>query len=328
MRNYKIDNLKALLIFLVVLAHFFECFSGTVKYKLYLMIYMFHMPAFVFTTGYFAKPSIKNVLSKQLFPYIVFQIFYTLMNGQTVFMPQKPYWILWYLFACMGWTLSLYIVKSKYEIWIIISVLIALIVGYFDEIGTTFSLSRMFCFYPFFLLGVWFRKINLLEKTEGKKHKVIGLIALITGLVIAYMLLPNLHTTWLYHSTGYEFSKSNIIVRAELLGIGFLFTTALFLTIPNKEIKGFTFVGKYTLCIFLLHGFVVNLLRYNANPFIYAELINITLSILFSVVLFYSLGNPFALALLKPFTDFEFVCDKCRKIFTKSEKYDKIKRGI
>ena len=321
MRNYKIDNLKAILIFLVVLAHFFECFSGTLKYKAYLMIYMFHMPAFVFTTGYFAKPSIKNTLSKQLFPYIIFQILYTLMDGKTVFMPQKPYWILWYLFACIGWTLSLYVVKKRYEIWLTVSIAVALFVGYFSEIGTTFSLSRMFCFYPFFLLGVWFKKINI---PNNRIFKISGLF-LIVGFVAGYLLLPHLHTTWLYHSTGYALNKSNIIVRAMLLSVGFVLTIALFLLVPDRKIKGITHIGKYTLCIFLLHGFAVNYSRHHMNPFIYSEGINITLSVLFSAVLFYGLGNRFVFALLKPFTDFGFLIDKCRKIFTKRVKYDKIK---
>ncbi len=328
MRNYKIDNLKALLIFIVVLAHFFELFSGNVKYKLYMIIYMFHMPAFVFTTGYFAKPSIKNILSKQFFPYIVFQVLYTLMNGQTVFMPEKPYWILWYLFACIGWTLSLYVVKNRYEIWIIISVFVALVIGYSDQIGTTFSLSRMFCFYPFFLLGVWFKKTNLLEKTQGANFKIAGLIFLVVGFVIGCMLLPRLHTSWLYHSVCYAFNRSNIVVRAELLGVGFILTIALFLLAPNKKVRGFTFVGKYTLCIFLVHGFAVNFCRDYVNPFIYSEGINIALSILLTTVLFYALGNSFVFALLKPFTDFGFLLDKCRKIFTKCVKYDRIKRDI
>lgn len=288
---------------------------------------MFHMPAFVFTTGYFAKPRIKNILSKQLFPYIVFQILYTLMN-QTAFMIERPQWILWYLFACMGWTLSLYVVKKRYEIWLLISIFVALIVGYFNGIGTAFSLSRMFCFYPFFLLGVWFKKINISEKTESVKFKIVGLIVLILGILIGYMLLPHLHTTWLYHSVSYDFNKSNIIARTILLGIGFVFTIALFLLVPNRKIKGITFIGKYTLCIFLLHGFAVILLRYHFNPFIYKEWVNIALSIIFTTILFYALGNPFVLALLKPFTDFEFLLCKCRKIFTKCVKYDRIKRGI
>ena len=52
-REYKFDNLKILLILLVVLGHIIEPF-----YKLntlYLIIYAFHMPVFVYISGYFAK---------------------------------------------------------------------------------------------------------------------------------------------------------------------------------------------------------------------------------------------------------------------------------
>ena len=48
------DNLKAILIFLVVLGHIVpEC--GAITYWLRFAIYTFHMPAFVFVSGFFSK---------------------------------------------------------------------------------------------------------------------------------------------------------------------------------------------------------------------------------------------------------------------------------
>lgn len=51
MRNDRMDNLRCLLIFLVVLGHFLGLIPGAGG--LYRIIYLFHMPAFLFLTGYF-----------------------------------------------------------------------------------------------------------------------------------------------------------------------------------------------------------------------------------------------------------------------------------
>lgn len=60
-RDYFFDNLKAVLIFLVVLGHFLLPIRGDnplVVVKR--LIYVFHMPLFVFISGYFAKKIYKN----------------------------------------------------------------------------------------------------------------------------------------------------------------------------------------------------------------------------------------------------------------------------
>lgn len=55
-RVYFWDNFKGLLIFLVVFAHIlYETNGGTVITPVLDIIYIFHMPAFVFTTGYLSK---------------------------------------------------------------------------------------------------------------------------------------------------------------------------------------------------------------------------------------------------------------------------------
>ena len=51
------DNMKGLLILLVVFAHFLDAWiqKFSVVRLVYSTIYVFHMPAFVFISGYFGK---------------------------------------------------------------------------------------------------------------------------------------------------------------------------------------------------------------------------------------------------------------------------------
>src|SRR5690625_864252 len=116
-RNAYFDNAKIILIFLVVFGHLIQPFisASSELNTLYLWIYTFHMPAFIFLAGFFAKGSgnkeyIINLAKKLLIPYILFQLLYTgyyffigKENWQTgIFYPHGPFWFLFSLFFCIS----------------------------------------------------------------------------------------------------------------------------------------------------------------------------------------------------------------------------------
>ena len=77
-RIYELDNLKAILIFLVVLGHLLISFTHdtceTAKY-LSSFIYSFHMPLFIIISGYFSKKEItKAYILKLLLIFIIMNI--------------------------------------------------------------------------------------------------------------------------------------------------------------------------------------------------------------------------------------------------------------
>lgn len=78
-RDYFFDNARAILILLVVFGHMLQPYTSGDKYlsALYLVIYSFHMPTFLFISGYFAKnidkPYYLEKISKRLIvPYMIF----------------------------------------------------------------------------------------------------------------------------------------------------------------------------------------------------------------------------------------------------------------
>ncbi|MDI1538643.1 acyltransferase family protein, partial [Staphylococcus aureus] len=77
-RDYFFDNARAILILLVVFGHMLQPYTSGDKYlsALYLVIYSFHMPTFLFISGYFAKnidkPYYLEKISKRLIvPYMI-----------------------------------------------------------------------------------------------------------------------------------------------------------------------------------------------------------------------------------------------------------------
>lgn len=62
-RDYRIDGIKWLLIVLVTFGHVIEpALSNPIANKLYSIIYIFHMPLFVFISGYYANVKNKEKL--------------------------------------------------------------------------------------------------------------------------------------------------------------------------------------------------------------------------------------------------------------------------
>lgn len=77
-RNKEIDSIKFLLIFLVVFGHFIEGFLKIFEFDLiYRFIYAFHMPVFVFFSGYLSSGKIDEkksdgILFTIIIPFVVF----------------------------------------------------------------------------------------------------------------------------------------------------------------------------------------------------------------------------------------------------------------
>lgn len=167
-RLYFFDNFKAILIVLVVFGHFLLKFSNPTGYVniLISMIYSFHMPAFVFISGYFSKNLDKNryeTLSKNLVLYVFFAVVYSLVYRQTLIGGLiDPVGIMWFLLCIIIWKIILeQAIKIKFIIPL--SVIIAILIGFNGDIGKLLSLSRLFCFFPFFLLGYKCSKDLLLK---------------------------------------------------------------------------------------------------------------------------------------------------------------------
>ncbi len=86
-RDYFFDNARAILIFLVVLGHLLQPYTSEDKFlqALYLLIYSFHMPTFLFISGYFAKnldkPNYLEKIAKKITSSLcnIFCVFLTLL---------------------------------------------------------------------------------------------------------------------------------------------------------------------------------------------------------------------------------------------------------
>src|SRR5699024_254179 len=204
----------------------------------YMWVYTFHMPAFIFLSGFFAKGSgsiqyISRLAKRLLIPYVIFQIIYTVfyvyvgkMNvGTDLFYPR---WSLWFLLSLFCWHILLIIYKRfPAIISLAIALLIGIIVGYFSEVGHTYSLSRTFVFFPFFLAGYWVQEKHL----NYLKHKFVKVAVLVVmGIIaIAIYIAPDFNSGWLLASKSYDvlglpvhggFARLLVYLTSTIMAIG------------------------------------------------------------------------------------------------------------
>ena len=164
MRNYRMDNIRCILIFLVVFGHMLTWIpEADTPYRI---IYLFHMPAFLFLTGFFSHFNISKILTQLAYPYILFQILYLIYDTlvfrdapihEMVLQFSTPYWILWYLQAILFYRL-LTPLLDKVPRWgrgavFAGSIALALLSGFVPEFGDFLTAGRGFAFLPVVLSG-------------------------------------------------------------------------------------------------------------------------------------------------------------------------------
>lgn len=329
-RNAYFDNAKLLLIFLVVFGHLIQPFTGDSKSlgTLYTWIYTFHMPAFIFLAGFFAKGSgnlsyIMKLAKKLIIPYIIFQAIYTgyyFFIGKSDWLTDSifyPHWSLWFLCSLFCWHLLLILYRKLPALaGIGLAILLGTLIGYFDQVGHTFSLSRTFVFFPFFLIGYWtsIKQIRMLKRNSIR----IASIVVMASLAVLIYYLPDINSGWLLASKSYS------TLGVETLG-GFarltVYITSAFMAasvlawIPEKRFS-FTSLGERTLYVYLLHGFIIQYFR--QTELLYMEnFIDFIGFVVISVAIVFILSSKFMITMWQPLI--EISTSRLREYFRRKE---------
>ena len=266
MRDAYFDNAKAILIILVVIGHILELFltnDSRLLLYIYQFIYIFHMPAFAILSGFFAKKvhNLTRAELKYIWLYIIFTIIFTPFSGRPLLINLIiPYRHLWYLLSLSLWYSLIQFIKYS-KLSIILSLIVAIMAGYFDRIGIVGSASRIIVLFPFFLTGYFASKMNF--------HLFRPKTAAILLFVIFILLtMLDIDSYWLYNADSYaRLGVTEIyagVYRLLLLLIYALSTACFFSLVPQKR-HLITQIGTKTLWIYLLHEFfiilVINLVR-------------------------------------------------------------------
>ena len=306
-RNQYFDNLKGFLIILVVVGNTLELANPeSVNIHFFVLaLYVFHMPLFVFLSGYFSKLSKRTTVQKvksSLKIYLYAQVFYTAFNffvlGKSTVKLQllMPQWTLWYLLSMIFW----YIISDyvgDYKKWIIWSVIISILAGLDGSIGTTASSSRTLFFLPFFIGGMAFKEeyINILRK---KRIKIL-IGAVVTMVILWYLneatpielLFEYTKYTWYFDKPWFPmFLRTFHYISAIFVGM------VILIFIPSNKTK-LAKVGEESLIIYLTHSGIakvfmeLDLLSYNSLLEVILSTIIIVLTVIAVTFIYVHIRN-------------------------------------
>ncbi|OEH93864.1 acyltransferase family protein [Bacillus solimangrovi] len=320
------DNARFILVFLVVFGHLLSPFrnESEILHIVSNFISIFRMPALILMSGYFSKSFYKKgfihkIIAKTLVPYFIFEIVYSYYNfvlydyESLTFTFFTPTMGMWFLFSMFCWNVMLFVfTKIKYSI--LVSFLLGIGIGLFDDAGSYLSLSRTFVFFPFFLIGYYLKAdhFNWIKQRSGK----IVSIGLIIGCIVSLILIdPVVMRKFLlgkysFDAIGYTpvFGMFYRVIIYMVMICGIL---AFLPWVPKKQ-TSFTHLGQRTAYVFILHFFFI---KYVATLDWYLDggMWNLLIIPFFTVVISFVLSSNYVVNLTKPLIEgsvFSFVMNK------------------
>ena len=319
------DNARFLAIVLVVLGH------GLTKmvpqtpeaFVLYVSIYLFHIPLFVFLSGYFAKADaptserIRGTLVDLVLPYVILEIIWSMIHsvqaGEFLFNPLRPSWTLWFLLSLATWRILLpYIAELPAPL--LVSVVIAALSGYWS-VDQTLSISRTLAFLPFFVVGWQVRQTTLADKWLSLSSSSVWLVRagaiVVFGATAIIVQVPQPLWRDIGLRTFLTADKSYLEVgldqwwaggvRLGLFAIAILLVAAFLALVPRRNLW-ITQLGAGTMTVYVLHSFILAPLRETGVLAGQASAPELVLVVIGSVVLSVLLAHPITTKLFAPLT--------------------------
>jgi fucose 4-O-acetylase-like acetyltransferase len=265
------DNAKFLLIVLVVIGHNWYPLIGqsrAVK-AAYMVVYAFHMPAFILLSGYFSRRfeatpvQVRKLIRSVLLPYAIFEVAYLAVVAKADGQPFKldlfsyPSFLCWFLIALFVWRLTTPLWRAVPRP-VLVSVLVSLAAGLMN-VSTDFALSRILQFLPWFVAGLGMERRHF-RWLHRRAVRLWAAAVLVVALPAAYLLAPYANAGWLDMEANAAAlgvgSVEYLVIRLGLLAAGTLLVAAVLALIPERRLW-LTALGAYTMYPFLLHGLLV-----------------------------------------------------------------------
>lgn len=276
-RIQKWDILKFILIFFVVFGHISEQYSG--MGGLFIFIYSFHMPLFIFVSGLFSKRTINEKRYDKIFTYFVLYIFIKIIIFFGNFVRHNPVrfnilyegGVPWYAFAIFAFCLiTVFLRKFDPKYVFVLSIALACFAGYDNSLTDFLVSSRIVVFYPFFYAGYVLDANTVAQKLNKKSIKIcsavfiIGYIALLCwqydNIRFLQPLLTGRNSFWVLE----KLNEFGALFRFGYYVLVFLLGAAIISLIPNTLGKGtIAKLGARSVQVYALHYFFIFLLYHN-----------------------------------------------------------------
>lgn len=271
-RIYKFDNIKLLSILLVVVGHVIEPYTdkSDMFKSLFVFIYSFHMPLFIFINGLFQKRfSDTNRLNiNKLTYYVTLGFLLKLLNALCRMVGSGKFRIDifgggaidWFLFVLSMFMVTAYLIRKIHPaITLSIAFVLGCVSGYIGFLGDRMWLSRYFVFLPIYLIG-YYMTPQLLIKIEKKGvTKIISGLSMLLYFVLCFRALPLVYKLRPLFTGRNPFSSTAMFEgcgfqhRLLCYAISLMLCMAVFSFIPNIKVPILSNMGANTLSVYFWH---------------------------------------------------------------------------
>ena len=277
-RIAKWDNLKLFLIFCVVAGHFLARIDDNrIAQRMFFFIYLFHMPAFMFISGLMSTRSINERRYAKILDFltaflltkgVLFLVKGIFSHDYTALRLWEMNDISWYMFALLVYYfVTMILGKLPAMLMIGTSIALACIAGYNPHIGTFLSLSRLLCFYPFFLAGYHLDSDFIRYHTIGKPIKILSV--LYAAAAAGFTIFRLDHVWWLTRLLRAKYPYASLAQYQSaggLLRLGWYAGSALFIVsmicFVSEVETPLTRLGSRTMTVYVLHYIPLYLFYY------------------------------------------------------------------
>lgn len=274
-RDPWLDNAKMLLVTIVVVGHFIVLAPvDDHTSRVYDFVYYVHVPAFVLVTGYLSRSfrwsrrHLLSLVTTLVVPYFFFEaamsLFRIKVGGETGIddIWLNPHWPMWYLIVLVLWRLATPILL-RHWVAVPLSIGVSLLAGLVSV--ELFDINRALGLLPFFVVGLHLTP-GVLTLFQRRGARVAGLVVLAGIWWLAGRTDDWISTEWLYFRASYDELGASfadgVQGRMQLILIALAGTAAVLTLVPRGH-SWFSDMGKYSLVVYLLHGFVVRSLEYS-----------------------------------------------------------------
>lgn len=304
-RIYKFDNIKLFTMILVVLGHVIETpyvndNKSELLSSLFIFIYSFHMPLFIFISGLFQKRfSDTNKLKINKVAYFVTLGFILkFLMAAVKAIGDKPFsvdifgssGIDWYLFVLAMYMVTAYLTRKVHPaVMITVSLLAGMFCGYLDFVDDTLYLSRYFVFLPIYLIGYYLTPQSLIKFEQKAAVKIISATGALMYFVLCFRNLQLVYKLRRLFTGKNPFSNVTAIEgcgfehRLLCYLISAVLCIAVFCFIPNIKIPVLSNMGSNTLSVYIYHNAILYALRATA----FFDIINSLGDPLYKIVLLF-----------------------------------------
>ncbi|MEV2195626.1 acyltransferase family protein [Streptomyces phaeochromogenes] len=270
-RDAFFDNAKYLAIVFVAMGHAWEPLTdhSRAAEALYMVVYTFHMPAFILISGYFSRSfdmrtdRLQRLVTGIAVPYILFEVAYSLFKKWADDDPSHPislldpWYLTWFLVALFVWRMT--VPLWKVVRWPVpLALAIAILASVSPDIGDDLDLQRVLQFLPFFVVGL-FMKPEHFQLMRRREVRILSVPVLLGALAFAYWAGPRMSSAWFYHRDSAQELGSpwwaGVVMTLAMFGCSLVLTSCFFAWVPRRKMW-FTVLGAGTLYGYLLHGFL------------------------------------------------------------------------